>query len=105
MQNNAGHCQQTFKNIKFVDIPLQCFALLVIHITSSKLSHHHFQFSLKVKVMGLNSGYHLLIFSTLRFIQISKVLIYFIFSFRTGRISGTPIPFGQGTILILLKHL
>ena len=30
MQNNAGHCQQTFKNKKFVDIPQQCFALLVI---------------------------------------------------------------------------
>ena len=28
MQNTAGHCQQTFENLKFVDITQQCFALL-----------------------------------------------------------------------------
>ena len=28
MKNIAEHCQQTFENKKFVDIPQQCFALL-----------------------------------------------------------------------------
>jgi len=35
------------------------------HITSSKLSSKKFEFSMKVKVMGLNPGYLLKIFSTL----------------------------------------
>ncbi len=41
-QNIAGRCQQ------------KCFAFL---LQVSKLSHQQFEFLLKVKVMGSNSGY------------------------------------------------
>ena len=44
----AKHCRGCQK---FVDITQQCL------ITSSKLSRQLFEFSLKVKVMGLNPGY------------------------------------------------
>ena len=41
MQNNAGHCQQTFKNKKFVDITQQCFALLLqVNFPANNLNFH-----------------------------------------------------------------
>ena len=53
MKNNAGHCQQTFKNKKFIHITQLCFALLPqVNFPAKNLN-----VLLKVKVLGLNPAY------------------------------------------------
>ena len=65
-QNFAGRCQQNFENKKFVDI-----TLITCLITSHKLSHQYFEFSMKVND-GIESRLSSYIFSTLK-----SVLLYF----------------------------
>ena len=54
--NKAKHCWVMSTNFLFSNVCWQCSAMFCLY-TSSKLSQPYFEFSLKMKVVGSNSGY------------------------------------------------